>query len=189
MNSAQSFEVTAVYQDQPVNSHLHFDFLASLQIREEHPSWTRYNYVTYIKITPNGNPKVLADEINRAVKSSKGGEALRQTGGSIDYFLQKVVDIHLYSDLDVEIEPGGDVTHVYVFFLIATFILVIAAVNFVNLTMSMAGKRSKEIGVRKTAGAQRRQLAQTAHRRVSCIESICSIVRLDFHRSVVAMVQ
>ena len=161
MNSAQNLEVTAVYRDQPSNSHLQFDFLASLQIRKEFPfSWTHFNYLTYLKIMPNGNPEVLADEINRAVQSSKGGEALRQVGGSFEYFLQKVPDIHLYSDLDDEIEPGADVTHVYVYSLIATFILVIAAVNFVNLTISMAGKRSKELGVRRAAGAQRRQLAQ-----------------------------
>ena len=160
MNSAQNLEVTAVYRDQPRNSHLQFDFLASLQIPEEHSShWTNLNYLTYIKITPNGNPEVLADEINRAVQSSKGGEALRQFGGSVEYFLQKVPDIHLYSDLDVEIEPGADITHVYVYSLIAAFILVIAAVNFVNLTISMTGKRSKELGVRRAAGAQRRQLA------------------------------
>ena len=69
-------------------------------------------------------------------------------------------DIHLYSDLDVEVEPGADVKHVYVYSLIATFILVIAAVNFVNLTISMAGKRSKELGVRRAAGAQRGQLVR-----------------------------
>ena len=161
MNSARNLEVTAVYRDQPSNSHLQFDFLASLQIRKEFPfSWTHFNYLTYLKIMPNGNPEVLTDEINRAVQSSKGGEALRQVGGSFEYFLQKVPDIHLYSDLDGEIELGADVTHVYVYSLIATFILVIAAVNFVNLTISMAGKRSKELGVRRAAGAQRRQLAQ-----------------------------
>ena len=161
MNSAQNLEVTAVYRDQPSNSHLQFDFLASLQIRKEFPfSWTHFEYLTYLKIMPNGNPEVLADEINRAVQSSKGGELLRQVGGSFEYFLKKVPDIHLYSDLDDEIELGADVTHVYVYSLIATFILVIAAVNFVNLTLSMAGKRSKELEVRRAAGAQRRQLAQ-----------------------------
>ena len=160
MNSARNLEVTAVYRDQPGNSHLHFDFLASLQIPEEFASfWTNHSYLTYIKIAPNGNPEVLADEINRAVQSSKGGELLRQMGGSIDYFLQKVPDIHLYSDRDLKIWPGADVTHVYVYSLIATFILVIAAVNFVNLTISMAGKRSKELGIRRAAGAQRGQLA------------------------------
>ena len=160
MNSAQNLEVTAVYRDQPSNSHLQFDFLASLQIRKEFPgSWLHFEYLTYLKIMPNGNPEVLADEINRAVQSSKGGELLRQAGGSFEYFLQKVPDIHLYSDLDVEIKPGADITHVYVYSLIAIFILVIAAVNFVNLTISMAGKRSKELEVRRAAGAQRRQLA------------------------------
>ena len=161
MNSAQNLEVTAVYRDQPSNSHLHFDFLASLQIPEEFSSsWANYNYLTYVKIAPNGNPEVLADEINRALQSSKVGELLRQIGGSVEYFLQKVPDIHLYSDLDVEVEPGADVKHVYVYSLIATFILVIAAVNFVNLTISMAGKRSKELGVRRAAGAQRGQLVR-----------------------------
>ena len=161
MNSARNLEVTAVYRDQPSNSHLQFDFLASLQIPEEFSSsWANYNYLTYVKIAPNGNPEVLADEINRAVQSSKIGELLRQIGGSVEYFLQKVPDIHLYSDLDVEVEPGADVKHVYVYSLIATFILVIAAVNFVNLTISMAGKRSKELGVRRAAGAQRGQLVR-----------------------------
>ena len=162
VNGSQSFEVTAVFKDQPSNSHLHFDFLASLQTRGIDTygftrSWGDHSFLTYIRMIPEGDPKRLEEEINQAVQSNSG-ETLQRMGASVSYFLQNLPDIHLHSHLAAEIEPAGDIIHVYVYSAIAVFILAIAVVNFVNLTTALAGKRAKEVGVRKMVGARRRQL-------------------------------
>jgi putative ABC transport system permease protein len=72
--------------------------------------------------------------------------------------LTKVPDIHLYSHLDYEIEPGGDIKYVYIFSAIALFILLIACINYMNLATARSASRAKEVGMRKAVGALRQQL-------------------------------
>ena len=86
------------------------------------------------------------------------GENLRQSGSKMDFKLQSLVDIHLRSRLEGEIGPSGDIRYIYVFSLIAAFILILACINFMNLATARSSGRGKEVGLRKVMGANRSNL-------------------------------
>jgi putative ABC transport system permease protein len=86
------------------------------------------------------------------------GEDARKYGQKLYYFLQKLTDIHLRSHLEAEIEGNGDIRYVYVFSLIAVFILLIACINFMNLSTARSANRGKEVGLRKVLGAPKKRL-------------------------------
>ena len=86
------------------------------------------------------------------------GEQLKSSGIQIKPFLQPLTDIHLHSHLEFEISPNGDIRYVYLFLVIALFVLVLACINFMNLSTARSATRSKEVGMRKVVGANRTQL-------------------------------
>ena len=85
-------------------------------------------------------------------------EDLEKGGGKYELFLQPLTDIHLHSHYLDESEPNSDIMYVYVFSFIALLILLIACINFTNLSTARSSNRSKEIGIRKTLGSNRQQL-------------------------------
>jgi putative ABC transport system permease protein len=85
-------------------------------------------------------------------------EEFLSSGNTLGFFLQPVTDIHLHSDLEYELEPNGSITYVYIFSVIALFILVIACINFMNLATARSANRTKEVGVRKVLGSDRSKL-------------------------------
>ncbi len=87
-------------------------------------------------------------------------EKFQENGNEIGLFVQHLTDIHLFSDFpgSSELEPGGDITSVYIFGAVALFMLLIACINFMNLSTAGATKRSKEVGVKKVLGSKKNQL-------------------------------
>ena len=79
-------------------------------------------------------------------------------GNGYNYFLQPLKDIHLHSNLRAEIKPNGNIIYVYIFIIIAAFLLIIACINFMNLSTARSTDRAPEVGIRKVTGAQREQL-------------------------------
>ena len=153
--------VTGVYRKFPGNSHIKPDVLGSMSTAEYmYNDRQKYNWgegtVAYYVLLPEGFPK---EELE-----AKFPDLLREIFDDdeapdfVQYWLQPLYDTHLKSDLRFDFEPHGDQTTVLVFSLVALFILIIATINYMNLATARSARRSKEVGLRKLAGSQRRQL-------------------------------
>lgn len=158
----QNMLVTGIMEDVPVNTHFQFDFLASFQTLHDvydpsvpavwhwywNPCWT---YVLFkdqqaAREVQAGMPAFVAKYFSEIVRNDVSMEFMPLT------------DIHLKSHMDYEIQPNSSLTTVYVFASIAFFVLLIASINFINLSTARAAKRAKEVGMRKTLGGQKIQL-------------------------------
>jgi len=164
------FMVTGLMEDVPGNSHIHFDAVGSLHTyaRPEQEFWVSHNFYTYI-LTDGATSKEMLEEkfaamiekyVGPAVEDMLGMsmEAMKEQGDFFGYFLQPLKEIHLNSNLDYEFEPNGNKVLVYIFIIIAALILVVASINFTNLSTARSASRSKEVGIRKLAGAQKPML-------------------------------
>ena len=160
------FEITGVSENVPVNSHFHYNFLISLAsfpglINE--PEWTANNFVSYFVLKEGCSRKELEAKFPGFARKYMGGDKFDQwvaKGNHWEYFLQPLTEIHLYSDLDAELEPNGDAAYVYIFLVVAVFILLIACINFMNLTTAKSAARAKEVGLRKVVGSSRSNLVK-----------------------------
>jgi putative ABC transport system permease protein len=162
-------KVTGVIEDLPSNSHMQFKYLLSYptfieflrSIGKEEMATARgwaalYNYVLLhnsdlIQDVESRLPDFIADHF-------AGMGPREEILSNISLKFQPIVDIHLYSKLEQEIKANSDVANIYIFFAIALFIMIIAGVNFVNISTAQALKRLREIGVRKVLGARKPQL-------------------------------
>ncbi len=161
------WKVTGVIEDLPSNTHFRFDFLVSMS--------TMYKYVnkgamtsrgwnafyTYVAVDSNhtrGQVEAkMPDFIANFDRGRGEGERLQS---SRQITLQPITDIHLNSHMEKEFGPNSNMAYVYIFTAIALFILLIAGVNFINITTAYAFKRMKEVGIRKVVGAHKRQLVK-----------------------------
>ncbi|MBD0332454.1 MAG: ABC transporter permease [Chitinophagaceae bacterium] len=147
--------VTGVLKDVPPNSHFHFDFLVPVRKFGNgiDTDWGFYNFYTYVKLKSNANIAGFTRKIQDLYKRNNDE-------GTNVFYVQPITDIHLTSNLKWELEPNSDKLYVYVFTIIAIFILLIAGINYVNLATAKASVRAKEIGVRKVAGAFKSSLIE-----------------------------
>jgi putative ABC transport system permease protein len=164
------YKVTGLMQDPPENSHFHFDLLGSLTSLEasRRTFWVSHNFYTYITLKEGTDIVEFQDKMQLMVEKYVGPQIeqalgikmgdFAKAGNSFSYFIQPLLDIHLKSDLQYEIEANGNILYLYIFISIAIFILVIASINFTNLATARASNRSKEVGIRKVVGAMKKQL-------------------------------
>lgn len=169
-NNTEVYKVTGVIDNIPANSHFHFDMFGSMVGWEQakSDSWMSGNFYTYLLLKPGTDYKVLQAKFPGMVEKYMGPQIQRDMGISLSKFrtkgnklgfaLQPLTSIHLYSNTSNELEPGGNASYVYIFGVIAIFMLLIACINFINLSTAGASKRAKEVGVRKVAGSDRFQL-------------------------------
>ncbi|UII32363.1 ABC transporter permease [Fulvivirga ulvae] len=159
INNTQDFQVTGVVEDTPNNSHFHFDFLASFYSLNASKSETWYsaNYATYIVFENTASQHKLEKEITTFV-TAQLGEEFASSGYSFSYDLMPITDIHLYSDVQAEMEPQGSIENVYIFTVIGILILLIACINYMNLATARSADRAREVGMRKVMGAFKKQL-------------------------------
>lgn len=153
LNRRDDVTVTAVIQDVPAQSHFHFDFLLSFRRLPAaiETNWGGYNYYTYVKVRPGTDVAAFEEKI-------QGVYERNQEERYSDFYVQPLEDIHLTSKLKWELEANGDRLYVYVFMIIGLFILLIAAINYINLSTAKSSLRAKETGIRKVSGAQRTSL-------------------------------
>ena len=170
-DSGEQFKVTGIIENVPTNSHFHFDLFASMEglAHAKENNWMASNYFNYLVLTEGTDSKEFETKLPAIIKKYMGPqveqmgmtfEKFRENGNEIGLFVQPLTDIHLYSDFDnqSELEAGGDVKSVYIFAGIAIFMLLIACINFMNLSTAGSTKRNKEIGVKKVLGSRRNQL-------------------------------
>lgn len=152
--------VTAVFSDIPAQSHFRYDFLASMSTLRKiykpsmlrgwiwNPCWT---YVLLKEgVSREAVDQVLPGFMREHIQAGKVSIS--------NAWLQPLTDIHLKSNLDYEIQENGNIKYVYILIIIAIFIIVIACINFMNLSTARSANRAREIGMRKTLGALRIQL-------------------------------
>ena len=166
----KTLEITGVTADVPENSHLKYNFLVSYetlnnQTRNDdgtassETAWGWYDFNTYVLLENGTDPKAF-DEKFEEVLYAERGEDFEKYNFRSDFPLQPITDIHLYSNLLQESEPAeqGDGDTVFFLAIIAAFILIIAWINYINLSTAKSLERAKEVGVRKSMGAYKRQL-------------------------------
>ena len=169
-NDKKAVKVTGVSKAAPPNSHFHFNAIVSFSTVEKDysPGWTDNSFQTYVRKTPGTlvadiNAK-LEDMVEKYVgKELEQGlgisfEEFRKQGGIYSYYLYPLADSHLVAGLPDDLEPGSSLQYVYIFSGIGMFILVIACINFMNLSTARSAGRAKEVGLRKTLGSQRGQM-------------------------------
>lgn len=147
------FAVTAVMEDVPVNTHLHFSAVRRWQNQDETGSWQYYNIFTYLLLKPGTDARQAEATIARTFAPF----IINKSGGNIKYRmeLQPLPSIHLYSHLQFEPGRNGDIRYIYIFIAAALLILSIAVINYMNLSTARSALRVKEIGVRKAIGSPR----------------------------------
>ena len=150
------FRISGIARNVPRNSHLHFDFLASYNSQNEDTDSFNgfYQHSTYALLNNKSSVASLNDKLL---------DFLHRNWREDPWYtlsLQPLLDIHLHSRLKSEIEPVGNILYVYIFTAIALFVLLIACINFMNLSTACAVKRAKEVGIRKVVGARKNQLVQ-----------------------------
>jgi len=163
MDDRAYYTVTGVTKDVPLNSHFRYNILVSFSTlykengKEFYENWGSLSFYTYIKLV-KGATKGQVEEKFPDLMVKYIGEFSETTDVKMEPYLQKLSRIHLYSDLMGEIESTGDIAYIYVFSSIALFILLIACVNFMNLSTARSMNRAKEVGMRKVLGSYKRQL-------------------------------
>lgn len=171
-NERTAYEVTGVAKDFPSNSHFHFELIASMNSMDSNfingTVWISNNFYTYILLQNKNDAKTIESKFPEIIKKYIGPQVEQFLGISPEQFskgdnnygftMQNIRDIHLHSQQNFEIEAGGSIVMVYVFMIIAFFILVIASINFMNLATARSAKRAKEVGIRKVVGSTKSQL-------------------------------
>nr|WKN37789.1 ABC transporter permease [Tunicatimonas sp. TK19036] len=156
------YTVTGIAENPPVNSHFHFDFLIPFQYQAhlDHPSWADVEGVkTYLLLNQPENPAALQEELYSLFKQHDPEyEAIQEMGAQVNFPIQPLQDIHLQSQLIDEFEPNGNIMYVRIFVAIALFIIILACINFINLSTARSAERAKEVGIRKAIGSGRAAL-------------------------------
>jgi putative ABC transport system permease protein len=169
-NNSQFYKVTGVIKDMPDNSHFHFGIFVSMAGVEpaKSDSWMYGSFYTYLLLKDGTDYRKLQSKLPSMVERYMGPQIQRDMGMSLAQFrtkgnelgfsLEPLPYIHLHPYTINEFEGGGNETYVYIFGAIAIFMLLIACINFINLSTASASKRAKEVGVRKVIGSGRIRL-------------------------------
>ncbi|HVZ56271.1 MAG TPA: ABC transporter permease [Chitinophagaceae bacterium] len=166
----EPYRVTGILQGVPANSHFRFNLFASMTGLEEarSDSWLSSNFYTYLLLRPGTDLHRLEAKLGGMVEKYMGPQIqqamglslsqFRTRGNELGFALQPLTSIHLHSSTSNELEPAGNPLYVYLFSAVAVFMLLIACINFINLSTASATRRAKEVGVRKVIGGDRTSL-------------------------------
>ncbi|MGV3601416.1 MAG: ABC transporter permease [Dyadobacter fermentans] len=168
----KTLRVTGVMKDIPSNSHFRFDLLGSMATLDEarSTSWLTSEFFTYL-VLPEGYdykkleaklPATVDKYISPQLKQSMGVTMaeFRKQGNNLELRLQPLTDIHLHSDFQYDLDVNGDITYVYIFGAVAVMMLLIACINFMNLSTAGSSRRAREVGVRKVMGSEKSELVR-----------------------------
>jgi putative ABC transport system permease protein len=150
-----TYEVTGVIQDVPFNSHFRFDAVASRNnLPKELGTWGNFGVFTYLLFPENYNVEKFETKMQE-MYAAYMEPIFGAMNITIEYILEPITKIHLYSTNAGEPEPTGSITYVYIFALVALFLVLIAAMNYMNLATARSTTRAREVGLRKVVGSRR----------------------------------
>ncbi len=170
INDSIRYKITGIIKNIPAQSHFHFDFFMSMPTLAEsrETTWFNNNFSTYVLLRPGTDPETFRAKLPAFIVRHAGAElqallhkdfkTFEKDGGYFRYNIIPLTDLHLRSASIDEIEPNGNISYVYIFSATAIFILLIACVNFMNLSTARSANRAKEVGVRKVLGSPRKAL-------------------------------
>lgn len=158
LNLENEYVVSAIVENTPTNSHFDFDFLIHFksieQLQGQEENWGTFMTIPFIKISKKSIPDTLSNKIENYFTKIHG-----EDGNSVKFDIQPITEIHLKSGHLTELYAKlGDIKYVLIFAIVSIFILVIACINFMNLSTAKATKRLTDVGIRKVVGAKRNQL-------------------------------
>jgi len=163
-------KITGITEDVPPNAHFHYKIIFSNVSDPWNRSqvWVDNTYYTYVLLQNGTDPRVIESKLSQAVKSfvdpqlqanfNTSYDSLKNKGNYWEYKLQPLTSIHLHSDFERELEPGVAFSNLYILGTAAVFLLLMACINYANITTANSIQRSKEIGIRKTLGSSRIKL-------------------------------
>jgi putative ABC transport system permease protein len=168
--SDEPYRITAVMKEVPRNAHFHYDmFIAMSGLAEARStSWMQSEFFTYLVLQKGYDYKKLEAKLPLSVDKYMGPQIrtamgmsindFRKSGNHVGLFLQPLTQIHLHSDSGYDLGQPGDIKYVYIFGAVAGIMLLIACINFMNLSTAGASKRAREVGVRKVMGSDKSEL-------------------------------
>ena len=153
------YKITGVIKDVPKNSHIIFNILISISSlpKDFGNSWGQFGFFNYVLLRPNVNAASFEKKL-LPVYDKYLAPLFAQYNIKIHFGVQPITSIHLHSDMTNEPEELGSISYVYIFGAVALFMLVIACINYMNLTTARSARRAKEIGIRKVTGSSKIQL-------------------------------
>ncbi len=170
VDNSVNCKITGVIKDIPPQSHFHFSFIRPIHdtYHDDQSDWLSNNYSSFVLVRPGVTQASLQTAVNGVINNylvkqldqflHMNASDLKNSGNHFIYPVMPLTDIHLHSNKSYEFEPNGNITYVYIFSIIAIFILLIACVNFMNLSTARSANRAKEVGIRKVAGSLRSHL-------------------------------
>jgi putative ABC transport system permease protein len=169
-NTGTLYKVTAVIKDIPHNSHFNFDFIFSMDnVEYGFGNYLSHNFQTYILLKKGIDPKEFENNFKQVIDKYIFPQAkqfmqiasmndFEKAGNKLVYRLMPLTDIHLKSDRSPELGVNGNIQYVYIFSAVALFILLLACINFMNLSTAHSSGRAREVGIRKVLGTERKTL-------------------------------
>jgi putative ABC transport system permease protein len=153
------YKVTGVFEDIPENTHIRYNMLISMSSDSNNynQNWGNFNYFTYALLRPGTSQQAFQKKVDHTVEKFVK-PVFDQFGVKMRFYAEPIVDIHLHSDLEREPEELGSMSYIWTFSAVAFFMLLIACINYMNLTTARSARRAKEIGIRKVTGSGRGQL-------------------------------
>ena len=162
INQKKLLTVQGVLQDPPNNQHFQFDYITTLfnkrYSKYDIGKWGNNNYWTYMTLTEGQDYKAL--EAKLGIVDEMAAPAYKDVPFELKFQLQPITDIHLHSQMNVELSANGDIRYLYLFGSIGFIILFLAAINYMNLATASSAKRAKEVGILKVMGAEKGQLVR-----------------------------
>jgi putative ABC transport system permease protein len=170
VDNSVNCKITGVIKDIPPQSHFHFSFIRPMRdtYHDDQDDWLSNNNVSYVLVRPGVTQASLQNQVNATINNYLAKQIeqrlhttvndINKGGNHFLYPVMPLTDIHLYSNKSYVFEANGNVAYVYIFSAIAIFILLIACVNFMNLSTARSANRAKEVGIRKVAGSLRSNL-------------------------------
>ncbi len=155
IDNRQDFTVTGVFEDVPAHSSIRFDYVIPVEEYIQRNTWLEHwgnsGLLLFVRLRQDADPAAVSEKIKNVIKD-------HHASADVALFLQPYADIYLYSDFEDGQLVGGRIEYVRMFGLVALFILLIASINFMNLSTARSARRTREVGVRKAVGATQRTL-------------------------------
>jgi putative ABC transport system permease protein len=170
INDDEPYRITGVMKDLPIESHFRFDFFLAISdlAASREAAWLSNNFVTYVVLKPGTDPGRLDAKFPGFIRKYMGPQlqdvlhvtvdGFERAGNYYHFSLFPLTKIHLQSRSVDDLAPNGNIEYIYIFSAIAFLILLIACINFMNLSTARSANRAREVGVRKVLGSQRKYL-------------------------------